>query len=312
MSKRKPKNEAVTEVEATNEVEATETTTEATEETTTAEATDEANNEPPVEDVNTRAVPGNNSDIIKTKRTKLLREVHSIGEANGKGALSLVKLAEAVLAGAMDGAITPDHAKPLYEAFRKGKSKALGSFEAPEKAASEGVQVSKLNAIIKLGCENDKLVESDGVITNAMDLIVAVRDRHVQYARGDDSKRLKTRSTYEAMLTIARKQLDEGKGLWFTEDQMDTYLLNEEHDKADKTALDLVKSALETLEKARDGKPDSAEKAGRAPLDHGNLDHAIGHLVQVISDLAPEYLEERNAKAKAKADKAQSKMQASA
>ena len=323
MSKRKSKtmsNEAL--VDAANEAEALnepiEVTTEHTEdysdEPSPPEVTSESEpteSETLTQEIdaelasNPRAVPGNNADLLKQERQKLIKEAYKLGEDEGKGTRSLVNLAETVLKRAVDGAITPDHTKAIYEAFQKGRDKATGKIASQDSGTSKAVQVSKLNAFVRLGCENDRIIESDGFVTNAMDLLVYVREKHVQIAATEESKRLKYRGTYLTMLEIAVKQLNAEGGMWLTEDQINGYMLNDEKDKTDKTALDLIKTALETLEKARDGKPDTADKAGRAPLDHGNLDHAIGHLVQVISELAPEFLEERNAMAKAKADKSQ-------
>lgn len=265
----------------------------------TPESEDANDFEPPE---NERAVVGSNSDNAKEQRRKLLKKVFTIGEVNGKGATSLVALAETVVTGACDDAFKLHDAKAIYESFRKGKVKAAGTMDVPEK--SEPVQVSKLGVFIRLGLENDRIIESDGVITNAMDLFHTVKDKHVQYLKTDESKRLRLRSTYEALLSVSRAQIDKAGGKWLTEDQIDGLLMNDDADKKDKTAIDILKDALNLLEKARNGKADTAEKAGRAPLQHENLDHAIGHTIAVIAEFEPEFMAERDAKAKAAAEKA--------
>ena len=83
----------------------------------------------------------------------------------------------------------------------------------------------------------------------------------------------------------------------------------------EKTGIDLVKSANDLVKKAMDGRDASEKYSARAGVDHPSLGHAYGHLWNVLTELAPDWIREQTDKAnkaqerKAKRDaKAQAKL----
>lgn len=264
---------------------------------------------------NDRAAPGSNSDAIVKGRQAVMRDVGQLGSHVGLGSKALVALAETVCTGAVNGYLTEDHAKPIYEKFRKSAAAKAGKIAPDEQgAASQRVQESKLRSFIKLGLLNDHLVENPaGDISDSVSLLLLARDMHAE-AYNDDKRKplLKTKNSYEAMLNVARAQLkEERRGVWMTEDDVAAEMFNADTERAPKTGLDFIKAAIDAMEKAKKGKDakDNDEGGfvpGRAPVEHESVQHAIDHCWVVLRDLDPAYVakvQREAAEAEAKAAK---------
>ena len=247
---------------------------------------------------NDRAVVGGNSAaIMKAERAKVYAAVRKKGEDEGNGAKAQVAMAEVVITGAMNGYIVSADAKGLYDKFRTATLKAQGNFApTPQSKESENSQVSKVNAFIKLGMVSNRLLPSDGDITDALDLWRRVVDMHIQYANSQEKSSLKYPGTYAALLSVVTAQNSREGGYWFTNDDIRGLLLKEGAGKSETTAVDLVTQALDKLEKARNGRKATDNKPSREPLEHQNLDHAIAHILHLLGDISPSFVEARNAK----------------
>ena len=244
----------------------------------------------------------NSKSEAARQKAKLLSRVGSLGKDYGNGKKSLVALVEVVVEAAADGVIATDDAERIYTKFRKEAAEKAGLFAAAEQAnESLKVQVSKLR----------KIIEVSKAIDRPWDMFEMARDMHVQAMQGDDKQFLRVKSTYEAMVNVAREQTkDSNKGITLTEEQIHKTLFKDETEKKETTGLDIIKQALKLVTSALDGKEATADKPARDPIAHDNLIEAEAQLKAVINELDPEFFPaqekakaEAEAKAKATADK---------
>lgn len=258
---------------------------------------------------NERAVAGNNSKDLKRDRAKVLAEARKLGTDKGNGSKSLVALALLVTQKAMDGSVVPQttvgtttipgDAEPIYRAFRDQAAKAAGHFAAKEQDdASLKVNVSKINAFLRLGVLAERInpnEDDESGFLDAVDLMTRAMELHIQYLGGTEKKNLKVKSTYEALLTVARAQMNDEKlgGHWMHSEALSGLLLHEDSEPKVVTGLDLLKAGLEKLEYARVGKPDTEKRAGRAAIEEVELDNAIGWTLQLVAKLDPAWVAKR-------------------
>lgn len=267
------------------------------------------------EALNERAKSGNNSDALKKAFQQVLKDVRQLGTAQGAGSKSLVALAARVTQAALDGVIVP---KPvvdsvtIYKAFRQRAADAAGKLAVVD--MSEKVlkaQASKLNAFIHLGTVSEQILphpDDDDPIRDAVDLIERATALHVKLQGGSDEK-LRNPKAYDALLDIAREQMDEKrKGIWMHSEEVHTLLVSEDT-KREKDGLDLVKSALDTLEKAAKGRPSSESRPERLPIEHESIGHAIGHLLHMLGELDPGFIAAREKEQAAEAEKARKQIE---
>lgn len=247
----------------------------------------------------------NSKNAYERDRAKVFADVGKLGRENGQGKKSLVALCEKLVQAAEGGFIVPDDAEKFYKKFRDESAKASGKFAAADQDGNSlKANVSKLRRLIIVGSMWGGFAESDGAFTSPWDMFEMARDMHVQSSAGEDRDLLRSKGTYETLVNVARRQLDEKqRNVVLTEEDVRQVVHLEEHDVADKTALDFVVDALIAAEKALKGKRDTPKKAGRAPLDHGNLEDAIAHLRHTIADIDPEVLTLHDAKSAPKAPK---------
>ena len=247
----------------------------------------------------------NSGNALVREKAKLLTDVGRLGRDNGNGKRSLVALVERVVEASNQGVCGTDDAERIYKKFRDEAAKSGGALAAAEQDdASMKVQVSKLRRFIEVGKGFD----------DPWTIFEMARDMHTQAMACDDKKDLRVKSTYEALVSVARRQLDEErKGVPLTEEDIRDVLFKPAEDKKETTALDMVKAALKSVMHAIEGRKASGEKAAREPLHHDNLLEAEAHLKQVIADLDPEFFaeeEKKRAEAEEKARKAAEKVMA--
>jgi hypothetical protein len=260
----------------------------------------EATSESYVEEDQQIAAGHNSKNAIMRDRAKAFTKVGALGRENGQGKKSLVALVELVVSLSSEGVLVPDDATKIYQKFRDEAAKSAGRYAAPEQSAdSLKANASKLKQIMECGAK----------IMDVADVFSLARDMHIQALGNDDKARLKSKGTYEALVNVAREQLkDHHKGIALTEDEILEVLFNEESERKPKTALDFVKDGLVACEKARAGKKAKGDDPGRAPLDHGNLDGAIAHLLQCLAELDPEFTAKRDAEMARASDSTQQEL----
>jgi hypothetical protein len=243
---------------------------------------------------------GHNSKNERTRaQAKLLSDVGALGRAEGGGARAGVAMLERVVDAGCDGIIGTDGAEKIYDKFRNEAAKARGKDVADAQGdASKKVQVSKLRQIIEVAVSLGE---------PAKGMFLMARDMHVQFMSGDDKKNLKVKSTYEALVNVAREQLkDEHKGEALNEEQIAGTMFKDT-EQEEVTGLDLVKRALKSVENAMAGAKSTDSKPAREPLSHENLSEAEAHLRFVIEQLDSEFFKKEQEAEQARAAKAAEK-----
>lgn len=232
------------------------------------------------------------SDNIKGELKRYFKEVGAIGNEHGIGKKALLGLALKITEGAAEQIIKPEHADDFYKKFRENSNKKAVVSDGTvivegENAGSLKAQVSKLRAFIKFGNGY-----SDGA-TEIMDRAIVVHAGLM--ANPADKKMLKLKSTYSALVAVAREQLsnEKLKGVGMSEDELRQFFLGEEQQA--KIGADYIVSAIKAIRQAKKGKDakedDGVLTEGRAPIGHAGLDRAIDELRQVLADVAPAHYE---------------------
>lgn len=242
----------------------------------------------------------NSSNALVQDMSKLLTAVGKLGRDNGQGKKSMVALAERVMEAAIHGIVGSDDAEKIYTKFRKESANASGFLKAAEQGNdSMQAQVSKLRRFIEMG---------KGLPDDAVAIIEMARDMHVQALSNDDKKYLRSKGTYDALVSVARAQLaDERKGIPLDEEAVRAILLVDEADKHDTTGLDMLKTALRNIENAIAGKKASTTKPERAPIQHDNVTEAALHIRQALYELDPVWAKEQDEAAAAAAKEEEEK-----
>lgn len=265
----------------------------------TGEVTPESNEETivlvnpvePTADTTETEAPAAPSNNIKGELKRYFKEVGAIGNEHGIGKKALLGLALKIVEGAGEQIIKPEHAEDFYKKFRENSNKKAVVSDGTvivegENAGSLKSQVSKLRAFIKFGNGY-----SDGA-TEIMDRAIVVHAGLM--ASPADKKSLKLKSTYSALVAVAREQLsnEKLKGVGMSEDELRQFFLGEE--AAPKQGADYIVTAIKAIKQAQKGKDakdeDGVLTEGRAPVEHAGLERALDELRQVLADIAPAHL----------------------
>ncbi|HLZ24553.1 MAG TPA: hypothetical protein VKQ30_20755 [Ktedonobacterales bacterium] len=173
----------------------------------------------------------------------LYDEVTELGKLEGRGKSTRVELGFAVLGAAMRGSYDAskgsNDGKEIWEAYQKGLRETHVHATAGDSKASDAAQVSKLNAIAKLG---------NAAGTPAFLGVDAVQVLHdaVDVAKTTPSVKA---SAYDAMVTISRKQMKHPTQM--TRDEIRLAL--QPADKEDKTELDELRALSKRMARLREG-----------------------------------------------------------
>lgn len=232
-------------------------------------------------------------DAIKQAKLKYLREVKRIGAVDGRGRKAKLNFMETVVEGAMDhNSIVQSDAKRFHDSFVKASNeKAMfedgsvpydADVDAAKNPKSLDSQLDKVKALIRLG---NAFVDED---RKATDIVRRARKLHIDLLADASAKaRLKYKSTYEAVVAIARSQFkDEYAGLPLTDEQMHAVWQGKE--KPAKTGLDYLYAALDNIKLARKGKEAKDDVPGRDPVLHDNLPMAERNIHSVLAELDPD------------------------
>jgi hypothetical protein len=137
------------------------------------------------------------SQIDKSNLTYLLDELAKIARSHGRNEKqAFVDMALRVVTDAASGAIGPWDDEVIYDRIRV----ELGRGDKLQKEKSKQVQVSKLRKIIELG----RVMGA-----SARPLLTRTREILNDMANGPDFDNRKYKSTYSALVHVARKQLDQ-------------------------------------------------------------------------------------------------------
>jgi hypothetical protein len=221
---------------------------------------------------------------------KLLTRVGQLGRDKGAGGKALVELARTLVEGAVMKVITEDDAERFYKRFRTASDKAAMLPDTKGTVggglpASADVQISKLKAFIRFG--NHWPDDAESVMHRATVIHVGL------LADEERSKSVKLRSTYAALNTVAvghmrgeSSTLESVKhGIAMSDEEIEGLFIGEE--PKDKTAVDIVKSALDQCYRAAKGKQDKDGAWVRDKVDSMYLEEAVQNLRETINELDP-------------------------
>lgn len=230
-----------------------------TETTTLAQGSDDSQESVDSGETDAAAVAGANSPFVKTARwNQLLLDVGKLGRDQGDGKKAIVALAERIVEAASAGVVGTDNAEQIYKRFRDEANRRSGNTVPKEQDDNSfKSQVAKMKNLILIG---------QGLHEQAWPVLEMARDMHVSAMQSEDKNNLKVKSTYEAILSVCRAQLDDAvKGVPLTEEAIADILFKSEATE-EKTGYDLLNDAYVAMEKAREGKEAKADKPGRAPV----------------------------------------------
>jgi hypothetical protein len=244
-------------------------------------------------------------DTANTPATKkivqeYMKKVYRNGADRGAGGKALVEFAKNVVEGAQKSYLKESHAKDLYKWFKKGAEKSGTLAEAPDAVPDADIaygqestkgpngvtnksfdaQVSKLRRFIAFGNQYHDKTDAP-----ALDILSNAIKVHIKML-GENKERLKYKSTYAALYELAGEQKkDDHGGVPMTEDEMYDFFLGKS--PTEKAGIDLVKTALETVNRALKGKPASDNSSGRDPVSSAWLEEARDALRETINELDP-------------------------
>ncbi len=141
-------------------------------------------------------VEGQNAPNAAHNKETFLKQVRKFGTMEGQGAAARPAFAAQLVEAAHMGAIKPDDADIIFDAFAAGQAAAKGIGYV--KQGSKPQQVSKVRTFIKAGC----LVNVD-----ARRVLMSV-GAEVIAARGNNGDKPLAKSPYDCMLSAMRMQLD--------------------------------------------------------------------------------------------------------
>jgi hypothetical protein len=246
---------------------------------------------PPVVKVSKPAVPPNRDADMKA----LLDEARKYGKADGEGKRSHVRFARTLVRGGASQVLSPSpkaqSASQMYGAFTESSANAADGMTNSEKA-SQQAQLSKVRAFIRLGHKYQD--EAEKIFDLALDV-------HKRIMASPDNERVKLRSTYAAICSVAVAQCRPERQLVpLTEKEIrDDVLLNPITDEKVTTGVTLLLQALNLSESAKRGKAATDKTSGRDGVQHPTLDNIIEAFRVLLTEIGAAELAARDAEIEA-------------
>jgi uncharacterized protein YjhX (UPF0386 family) len=218
----------------------------------------------------------------------LLIEARKYGEADGAGKKSHIRFAGVLVRGGASGVLVEtgksQDASELYDAFMNASEKEAAGFTDSEKK-SRAAQLSKVRAFIRLGRKYED---------TALEIFENAKDVHKALIASDDGDRVKFRSTYTGVYSIAVAQCKpERQGEPLTPAEMKELLLDHTVQK-ETTGVTILIQALNLIESAMRGRAPTANSGGRDPINHVGFPNIVDALRTIIGSNDMDALTERD------------------
>ena len=207
----------------------------------------------------------------------------TLGRQEGSGSQSRSALAVTVTRAAFNRVIAANDAADIWDKFQRGKAaeqrklvegsknkdgtvktEGRDDFVSYTESDSDKVQISKLNTFIKLGLLPETRCASPvDVIIRAGQMVVDIMNQPVP-----DGKKKPSIRTFDALVTVARRQTHKDRVGQLTDDEIRAAILGDEtgDEKDPKGEMELIEAQIKSLKGIRDDSAISWLEARHAEL----------------------------------------------